>query len=276
MPHRRRRPVAKRSQHPAQLAQPGIDVMHKSEPLTADNVTADNVVTGLMSAVRESAGADSVVILPLADSRKRPVPVGARDAGLSNAALTHFLDMRTAYPTEFVMRWVKSPAREVIADYERHGGDRRLLFLILWQLQLPEEADTPYPARVIRALRRACGALEAALKATPLRRGRPITRDVNLRMMIQFELDRTRSLLEDAQRLADRRRERGRPAGITRRTLFTAVLASEFEHVFGRPQMRAIAKLLGSNEAHVRRLVDHAKRADVDAHLRFLRTGAAP
>jgi hypothetical protein len=273
LPHRRRR-VVERFRRPAQ---PHVDAIGRSEP-----VPADNVVASLMSAAGEwatSMGADPnrLVILPLGDSRKRKLgTVGARDAGLSNAALTHFLDIRTAYPPEFTMQWAKSPKREVIADYEQHGGDRRLLFLVLWQLQLPEEADAPYPARVIRALRRSYEALEAALRSAPLRKGRSITRDANLRFMIRSQKDGTKAVLVYAQELADRQRRRGRPAGVTRKTLFTAVLAAEFERVYGRPQMRAIGILLGTNETHVRRLVDHASHADIEANLRFLRAQPAP
>jgi len=244
-----------------------------SEPRTADNVTA-----AMLSAFGKwatSMGADPgrMTILPPGDSREPRLSTEGGDGSLSSGSLTHFLDLRTTYPAEFVMRWVKSPAREVIADYEQHGGDRRLLLLILWQLQLREEADAPYPARVIRALRRACAALAAALKSAPLRQGRSTRRDLYLRLLIRSQLDGAESAIKFAQ---DRRRHRGRPAGIARRTLFTAVLASEFERVYGRPQMRTIAHLIGSNETHVRRLVDHASRTDVQAHLRFLRAQPAP
>ena len=273
MPHRRRRSKAKRSRRSAQPGRPRADVAAKNEPLTADSVNAAMLSNFGEWATSMGADPGHMTILPPSDSREPRVTTVSSDGSLSTGSLTHFLDFRTAYPTDFAGQWVQSPAREVIADYEQHGGDRRLLLLILWQLQLRDEVDAPYPARVIRALRRACHALAAALKSAPLRQGRSITSDQNLRMMISSQLNGAESALKFAQ---DRRRRRGRPAGITRKTLFTAVLASEFERVYGRPQMRAIAKLVGSNETHVRRLVDHASRTDVQAHLRFLRAQPAP
>lgn len=145
-------------------------------------------------------------------------------------------------PSNFRARLSTRQVHEILADYEKHGGDPAPLRGALYQLF---ETFDPTAIKVPRSfkttLKRCRKNLSALLKMPTMVRGQSLN--------LQFFAEQTIQNIDRALHILEQKRPRGRPrasSGATTDSLVVAFLAKEFTRVYGEPHYEWISTLVQS------------------------------